>query len=344
MRRAHIFALMALVGAGGVQALGELKNGEAVQGIGTVAQGVQQIGEASRAAVQEKVKKFRDTAGNVYEVLTDATGAATNFVVDAAGTVFDVTKLAGSFFFDTITSYPGDLAAGLRESGEDLRKYAKFGADAASSLGQIAMQARPELPDLKEMLKPSAWKDAAKESSKNMVGAVGSLEEEVLKAYDDLEEEFCTPAKLTPSQKKPGKITMPSFYIEAGLGDCTVNTTLNSTEKHAYNLVCTKPYIKQAHEPGKWVSKHHSAIKFESKECKKETSFGEGDEVVLFEFDGQNNFDTMQMRQAITSAFGSLSQGVVGVADQLEEFLSSVKTPLKGKLSNLGQFGSLPAY
>lgn len=344
MRRAHIFALVALVGAGGVQALGDLKNGEAAQGIGSIAKGVQQIGQSSKTAVQEKVKKFRDTAGNVYEVLTDATGAATNFVIDAAGTVFDVTKLAGGFFFDTVTSYPGELAAGLRESGDDLRKYAKFGADAASSLGQIAMQARPELPDLKDMLHPSAWKDAAKQSSKNVVGAVGSLEEELLKAYDDLEAEFCSPAKFTPSKKMPGEITMPSFYIEAGLGDCVVNGTLNSTEKHAYNLVCTKPYIVQEHVPGNWVSKHHSAIKFTSKECKKEKSFGEEDEVVLFEFNGQNNFDTTQIRQVISGAFGSLSQGVGGVADQLEQFLSSMKAPLKGKLSNLGQFGSPPAY
>lgn len=344
MRRAHILALVALVGAGGVQALGELKNGEAVQGIGTIAQGVQQIGQASRTAVQDKVKKFRDTAGNVYEVLTDATGAATNFVVDAAGSVFDVTKLAGGFFFDAVTSYPGDLAAGLRETGDDLRKYAQFGADAASSLGQIAMEARPTLPNVKDMLHPSAWKNAAKQSSKNVAGAFGSLEEEMLNAYDDLEAEFCKPAKFTPSKKKPGEITMPSFYIEAGLGDCVVNGTLNTTEKHGYNLVCTKPYIKQVHKEGKWVSKHHSAISFKSKECKKEKSFGDEEEVVLFEFDGHSNFDATQIRQVVSSAFGSLSQGAQGVSDQLEQFLSSLKSPLKGKLANLGQFGALPAY
>lgn len=344
MRRAQILALVALVGAGGVHALGELQNDNTVQGIGTIAQGVQQIGQASRDAVQQKVKKFKDTAGNVYEVLTDTTGAATNFVVDAAGTVLDATRLAGGFFYDAMTSYPGDLATGLKESGEDLRKYTKFGADAASSLGQIAMEARPELPNVKDMLKPSAWKDAAKQSTKNVAGAFGSLEEEMLKAYDDLEAEFCEPAKFTPSKKMPGEITMPSFYIEAGLGGCKVNGTFTKGDQHGYNLECTKPYIKQVHEEGKWVSKHHSAIKFTSKECKKTKEFGEEDEVVLFEFDGNSKFDTSQIRDAIAGAFGTLSQGVQGVSDQLEQFMSSLKTPLKGKLSNLGQYGAVPAY
>lgn len=343
MRRAQILALVALVGAaGGVQALGEVKSTEAVKGIGTVAQGVQQIGQATQMAVQEKVKKFRDTAGNVYDVLTDATGAATNFVVDAAGTVFDATKMAGGFFFEALASYPEDLITGLRETGEDLRNYAKFGVDAASTLGQIAMDARPELPNLKDMLHPSAWADAAKKSSKNMAGAFESLEEQMLSAYEDLEAEFCKPPKFTPSKKQPGKLTMPSFYIEAGLGDCTVNGTLNTTEKHAYNLVCTKPYIKQVHKEGKWVSKHHSAIKFKSKECKKEKSFGEEDQVVLFEFDGRSNFDASQIRDVISGAFGSLTQGVQGVSDQLEQFMSSLKNPVKGKLSKLGQ--AMPAY
>jgi hypothetical protein len=332
MKRAQYLAIVALLGASGAHALGEKKGvQDAAQGLGTIAQGVQQIGQAAQTAAQQKTQKFMDAAGNVYDVLTDATGAATNFVMDAAGTVYDTTKLAGGFLFDAVKSYPGDVINSVQDSAENLRKFVGMGSDAASALGQFAMDARPELPSLKQMLKPDAWADAAKNSAMKMSGAFDGFEETLMDMVDQVESEYCSPAKFTPSVKKPASIQMPGFYIEAGLGECTV---VNSTNSHKYNLDCTKPYVEQTHVPGKWTSKFHSAMKFKSKECKLEKTIGEADEIILFEFDGKTNYDPSALRDTVTNAFGSLTGSVQGVSDQLAQFMDGLKPgSLQGKLS-----------
>lgn len=315
---------------------------DAIQGLGTIAQGVAQIGQAAVTGAQEKQQKFMDAAGNVYEVLTDATGAATNFVIDAAGTVFDTTKMAGGFLLNAAMDYPGDVMSAIGETGQDLRKFAGVGADAAAALGQYAMNARPELPKFKEMLKPKAWADAAQKSTMKMSGAFNSLEDQFMDSFEELEDQYCTPAKFTPSFKKPAEITMPGFYIEAGLGECTVETD-DGLKKHEYILNCTKPYVTKAHVPGEWVSKRKTAIEFETKSCKIEKEIGEFEEIVLFEFDGHTNMDPNALRQTVSQAFSGLANGVTGVTDMMGEFMNSLKNPLQGKLSQLGSMKT-PAF
>ena len=255
--------------------------------------------------------------------------------------------LVGGFVFDTIASYPSDIRQGVAESREEARQYMEAGSDAIQQLGQIAMQARPELPQFKDMLNPHAWANAAKESSKKFTGAFGDLENQLLSAYEDIESEFCTPPAFLPHKKLPGKIWMPSFYIEAGLGNCTVtNTTEVSDLSHGDAFNCTKPYVTTVHKPGKWVSKHHAAIEFKSKECKKEKEFGEDEVIVLFEFNGHDALDLDRARGLISSAFGGLQQGVGALTGQVEDFVAGLKDlgSLKNKLGSLaGTYGSIPA-
>ena len=68
---------------------------------------------------------------------------------------------------------------------------------------------------------------------------------------------------------------------EVGLGLCeAAHTEEPATEfDHTDAFVCTKPYAEVVHIPGKFIGKHHRPIKFRSKECKKETLFGE-DEII----------------------------------------------------------------
>ena len=79
--------------------------------------------------------------------------------------------------------------------------------------GQIAMDARPEFPPLQQMLNPSAWKDAAQQNGQRLTNAFGQMENQLLAVYDDIEEEFCTPAAFETTVKLPTELTMPGFYI-----------------------------------------------------------------------------------------------------------------------------------
>jgi hypothetical protein len=345
--------VLALTGsAHGAQGLQKSKDGvkAMVDGVQQITQGAKNAIDAKQAKLEEQQAKFVDVAGNVYDVLRDTAGQATKFVVDSTGAVVDSTKLIGGFLFDAAMSYPGDLAQGLQESREEVQQYIQAGADAAQQLGQIAMNSRPELPEFKQMLKPHAWAQAAKESGKKLTGAFGELESQLVNAYEDIESEFCVPPRFKPHMKVPGKLEMPSFYIEAGLGECTLtNLTDTSQFAHADGFNCTKPYVKTEHKPGSWISKHHSAIRFKSKECKKEKEFGEEEKLVLFEFDGHSELDLERVRGVISGAFGGLVDGVQGLTGQVEEFVSSMKDVggLKEKLGGLGdlggKYGQLPA-
>jgi hypothetical protein len=79
--------------------------------------------------------------------------------------------------------------------------------------GQIAMDARPELPPFKQMLNPGAWKDAAAQSGQKLTNAFGQMESQLLGVYEDIEDEFCRPAAFQSTVKLPTEITMPGFYI-----------------------------------------------------------------------------------------------------------------------------------
>ena len=110
MRRAIV--AVAVVGVAGVASatkLGQAHN-EALQGVGTVAQGVAQVGKAAVNGVADKANQFVDQAGNVYTVLKDATGHATNFVMNAAGAIFDVTKMTGTFVLNSALAYPAETS------------------------------------------------------------------------------------------------------------------------------------------------------------------------------------------------------------------------------------------
>ena len=299
----------------------------------------------------QQTQKFVDVAGNIYDVLTDSLGQATKFVVSSTGAILDSTKIAGGFFLDSLASYPSDVKAGIQESMEDSRKYMAAGSDMLGQLGKIAQDARPTLPSFKDMLNPGAWKDAAAQSSKNMVGAFGQLENQVMDIYTDIEAEFCTPAKLEPSKKKPTEITMPGFIFEVGLGSCTVaNTNWNASAlEHGDAFNCTKPYAGFQHTPGKFVAKHHTPIKFVGKDCKKEVVFGEDEEITLFEFNGHDALDLDRVRNTISGALGGLSNAGSSLTNQVQSFVAGMKKVpdnMMAKLSGLAElskYGQMPA-
>lgn len=326
MRRAIV--AVAVVGVAGVASATKLGQAhtEALQGVGTVAQGVAQVGKAAVNGVADKANEFVDQAGNVYTVLKDATGHATNFVMNAAGAIFDVTKMTGTFVLNSALAYPGEMAESMKETRQDLAKAMEVGAAAASALGKAAMQARPELPPLKQMHKPKAWIQAAGSNLQKANGAFDGLEVAFEETYTEWEDKYCKPASLTPSKKEPTKIVMPGFEFKVSMGECTVNS--NVTKGEPIQVECLKPYMKWSHTNGTITHKHHAPLKFKAKECKIEKTHGKEDELVLYEFK-QDNYNIQDLASQISSqvgaAVGSLANGASNLASDVTGFVGGLK-------------------
>jgi hypothetical protein len=312
-----------------------------------VGQGVAQVGQAAVLGLQKKGERFVDAAGNVYEVLADATGAATNFVMDKAGTIFDVTKMAGGFLLDQALGLPGDVMKGIGETKDEIRGIASDTLETAQALRQFAKDSRPSLPPIKEMLHPKAWGQAAVKSGMKMSGAMTDLTgqlEGVIEEYDD---EYCTPAAFTPSKKKPGFFKMPGFFFKVGLGNCVVGKTYsNTTHKPPIELSCTKPFLSYGHVKGKWTSKHHTAPSFKSKECKIKKEHGEGEQLVLYTFDKAEIPSLDTITKAVTDTLGSAVNGLSAaskdVASQVGEFLGGLEEKKSSLTDIVKSYEGLP--
>ena len=296
----------------------------AYQGLGSIGQGISQIGQATASSLVSKADKFVDTAGNVYTVLRDAHGAATQFVMNAVGSVFDVTKMTGTFLVDAALQYPKDLGNAMMDGFSGIQSSLGQGVDAAATLGQFAANMRPDLPPLNQMHKPSAWKNAASSTMDKWGTAFSDVEVQLPALINPYEEKYCEPASFKPSTKKPSTVKMPAFYIEVGLGECTVNG--NTTSIKNSTIDCTKPYLMYAHEPGSYVHKFHSAPKFTSKSCKIEKKFGESDEMTLYEFSDHGDIHSMvgRVSDAFGTALAALTTGKQDIAADLRTFVDSL--------------------
>ena len=296
----------------------------AYQGLGSIGQGISQIGQAAAGSLVTKADKFVDTAGNVYTVLRDAHGAATQFVMNAVGSVFDVTKMTGTFLIDAAWQYPKDLGNAMMDGFSELQSSLGQGVDAAATLGQFAVNMRPDLPPLNQMHKPSAWKNAASSTLGKWGTAFNDIEVQLQGAANPYEEKYCTPASFKPSTKRPSTVKMPGFYIEVGLGECTVDESKASVKNST--IECIKPYLKYAHEPGSYVHKFHSAPKFTSKSCKIEKKIGDSDEMTLYEFSDHGDINSMAGRvsDAFGTALAALTTGKQDMAADLRAFVDGL--------------------
>lgn len=304
-----------------VQAAG-YGHGDSLSGVGTIGQGLTQVGYATINGAKDKADKFVDTAGNVFIVLKDIHGDATKFVMNSAGAVFDVTTMAGTFIVKAAASYPGDVLDTLNEGRKEIASSLRMGMDAVATLGKFAVDAMPELPPMKQFHKPSAWKNAAKNSYSSLMNGVRDIEYQADDSMNVYEEKYCKPASFKPSVKKPTEITMPSFFIEIGLGSCKVNETM---KVHDGYLMCKKPYITYGHKNGSFVWKHHTAPEFESKECKHEKEFGKEEEITLFEFDEHRIRQRVpSVIGAIGMAFGALESHGQDMVGDLRDFVDQL--------------------
>jgi len=291
-------------------------------GIRTIGQGVSQIRSAAVDGVTNKVDRFVDTAGNVYTVLKDAHGYATKFVMDSVGAVFDVTKMAGTFVVNAAASYPQEVFDSVNEGRKNIEANLRMGLEAAASLEKIAIDSMPELPPLSQFHKPSAWKNAAEDSYSNLLNGFRDIEFQVDDSMNAYEEKYCKPASFKPSVKKPTTLTMPSFFMEVGLGDCYVS---NNITNHDILLNCSKPYLEYGHNNGSLVLKHHTAPEFTAKECKHEKEYGKNDEITLFEI-GTEHIGKLRgsVSEAMSMALGALVSGGQNMVGDLRDFVDEL--------------------
>jgi hypothetical protein len=135
---------------------------------------------------------------------------------------------------------------------------------------------------------------------------------------------------------------------EVGLGYCeAAHTEEPATDfDHTDAFVCTKPYAEVVHMPGTFIAKHHQPIEFKSKECKKETLFGEDEIITLFEFNGHESLDLDRVRGTISNALGGMQNGVSALTSQVQNFVSGldqIPGSMHDMLSGAGKYGSIPA-
>jgi hypothetical protein len=297
-----------------------LSGAQDVSGIQTIKQGIQQIGSSARNGMLERKEKFMDTAGNVYEVVKDASGMATNFVKDAAGAVFDVTQLAGSFLLDSVEKYPEEMRNSARESMSSLTETAQDLNKAMTEIGSAARDAIPKLPPLKKMNQPKEWLQKFALNNLYFQKFLDTVGEQFQSVSEGLSARYCTESKVTPSKKKEGELQFPGFKLKISTKKCDVEYShMNGT-----SLNCTEPGLLFEKIPGHYIAKHHSPIEFKSKDCKFEKKHGEEDQIVLVEFNGLDTFDISSVLKSVENTMVSAFSESMSVSQDAEKFMKSL--------------------
>ena len=328
--RKALVAAVAVSSIAAASALGD-KMGNAVDGIHTVIDGAGNVISGAADHLENKANQFVDTAGNVYTVLRDVAGNASGLVMNSAGVIFDVTKLAGSFVLNSALSHPGDVWNSAQESAAELRGAL---GSAGQMVGAMAGAAYvPSLPPVKEMLHPGSWIQAGQENWVKGKEGLNELTAAFAAPYTAFEDKYCTPATLVPSVKEPTTIYMPGFVMEIKMGSCEIANDEALADclfnkdcpKEALQIDCEKPYLEYAHTPGAIVYKHHTPIEFRTKDCKVEKEHGKEEELVLYEF-SDHNIDLKAMADQVSSTFGNavgqLANSATNLAQDVAGFVS----------------------
>ena len=312
------------------------------QGLQTIHQNIQNAGATVAHDVANKAvqgaQKFVDTAGNVYTVIKDASGSATNFVMDAAGMIYDVTKMAGTFLLDNALNYPNEIKKSAQQTAQDLQNLANTAKGSTQALLQFAKNSRPNLPPVgKDMLHPSAWMNAAKQNAVKMSSAYDQLSTTYTDYFTQFENKYCIPASFTPATKKPGTLYGPGFQLEIGLGGCVVAN--HDYHNKTMSLDCIEPYVSWKHVPAEFIPKYISPPIFISKECKIQKTHGTTDEITLVTFNGHQAPNAQTLTSAVQSQLQAALSGLTNAGhsakNQVSNFLNGLNQHEKNSLNAL---------
>jgi hypothetical protein len=252
-----------------------------------VQEGIAQIQEA----YQGKKAQFVDTAGNVYDVVRDAAGLATNVVRNRAGEIFDVTKMAGQWLYSSAANYPEQVRQSTQEAADSLRATTSDFLNAAREISAAAQDAVPEFPSLDQITNRNQWLSKMALNGMYADRFLSTVEEQFQLLGEGLTAKYCAPPKLQPSlKKKYGEFRFPGgFKLILHTTECEIEGTSHRNET---TMSCHKPSLEFIKYPSLYRSHHHTPTKFKSKECKFEKVHGEEDEIVLAIIDGKHDVDT----------------------------------------------------
>ncbi len=255
-------------------------------GVEKMAQGIAEI----QNAANEKKQKLADAAGNAFDAVADAAGAATSLVRDKLGDVMDVTNVAGQWLSDLAKDYPADARQAGVEAAESLRATAESFRSAGSEILDAAKEAIPEFPSKDNLFNRNQWISKMALNRMYMDRFVDTVDEQFEDLFNGMEAKYCRQPRLQPSLKEPyGKLRFPGgFKLTLHTTECEIESV---SHRDGTEIVCRKPRIEFEKYPARYLSKHHTPVKFESKLCKFEVEHGDKAEIVLATFDGKQPVD-----------------------------------------------------
>lgn len=272
--------------------------------------------------LKERLNNRLDGAKDSIQSALSSVGSA---VVSTADIVKDTTKLVAEFLTEDLANT--DLKGSLTESGAAIRDTINTLNGLVYKFASILKATTPKIPSWETIKNPKDWPMSLMTYTGEISAAMSSLAEETGKVYEGISARYCKAARVTPSKKVPGKYTGPAFKLKLSSGECYLeHLPFDQSELYKSKLTCKTPYLEWLQKPIKYVSKHHSAISFESKECKMEKTFGAEREEVLFEVMGDFDFSSalQQASDKIQESFESIAGANDRIPDEFKSFVSDI--------------------
>ncbi|KAK9867194.1 hypothetical protein WJX84_010458 [Apatococcus fuscideae] len=87
---------------------------------------------------------------------------------------------------------------------------------------------------------------------------------------DQYQQQYCTPASITPEMKMPGNYTGTSIVLSFQLGNCTFGSDWTTTKQ----IECQQPSLVYIKSPAVLTAPYKTPVSFTDQECKISKSFG----------------------------------------------------------------------
>ena len=286
-------------------------------------QNAQESWDAKQSELKDKLNaRIDDTKSTLSSALSSVGSLASS----TADLVADTTKLVAQFLTEDLATVE-DVKESFQASATGLASTVSTLNGMVSKFAMMLHTAVPKLPSWDTIKNPKEWPQSLMTYTAQVSEAFSELAVETTKVYDGIEAKYCTPAKLAPSIKKQGKVMGPSFLLRLSSGECEFSHTQDTTVwNKETEVVCATPSLLFEKKPVHYISKHHSPVKFKSKECKREHELGEEREIVLFEIN-----QGLDISSALQQASQRIQESFDGIMGEHE----NIKAELKNFADNM---------
>jgi len=265
--------------------------------------------DARQASLKEKLNQGQAAVGNAVSTIGDLAAGTADIVAQT-------TAMVASFLTEDLKGPIEGSEDVFRATSNLLSETVGTVNSMVKKLAHVLSTAAPKLPSWDTIKDPKAWPQSLMTYCQQVSEAMSELVVEANTVYNGIEANFCSPAVVIPSHKKRGKVEGPAFKLKLSSGECEFAYAPTSTLKDKdIEVLCKTPKLEFEKTPAKYTSKHHSPVKFKTKECKREISKGEEAEIVLFEINP--GFDLKSALDQASSRISGAFDGLLGEHDQL---------------------------